>query len=328
MMAYEINIRTMDSADAVGLSECIRRCYGNAYANRLMYEPTVLAEQLRSRAYRGVVAVVGSVVVGHIGYNQPNPTSTVVEAGTTVVDPDYRGAGLLAQLADALRKNVVADAAVGFLHYPTTAHTVMQKASLKSGGCETGIMLAFLPPDARDLAIGGSGESRLAVTVVYQPLVEASARALFLPDRYNSLIMGFAERLQLSRTSTGDHTNPAGSTKIRLVTDQHSRRDRFIVDHVGDDLVERIASEIEASDAGVSHVDLTMDRPEVNHAVEQLRKLGFAFCAWLPGWNESDVLRLQFLKAATMSELHPNLHSLAADQLAVLIRSELQGCAN
>ena len=318
----------METADAIGLSECIRRCYGNAYANRLMYDPTALAAQLSSRAYRGVVAAAGTDIVGHIGYNQPNPSSTVVEAGTTVVDPDYRGAGLLSQLAQALRDNVIADGAVGFLHYPTTAHTVMQKASLKSGGCETGIMLAYLPPEARDLAIGGSGEDRLAVTVVYQPLTESPARALFFPDRYSGLITGFAERLQLCRTSAGNHVHPNGSTKIRKVSDQHSRRDRFIVDKVGDDLIDQIASAIEASDAGVSHVDLTLDQPEVHHAVEQLRELGFAFCAWLPGWNESDVLRLQFLKKPTTSELRPNLHSAHADYLAVLIRSELQGSLN
>jgi hypothetical protein len=324
LMEVETNIRTMISADSVGLSDCIRRCYGNGYANQLMYEPTVLAEQLSSRAYRGVVAVRGTDVVGHIGYNFPTPSATVVEAGTTVVDPAHRGAGLLGQLAQALRENIIADGAVGFLHYPTTAHTVMQKASLKSGGWETGIMLAYLPPEARDIAIGGSGEDRLAVTVVYQPLAEALERVLFLPDRYGSLIMDFAKRLQLCRTSAGDHVNPTGATRIRQVTDQHSRRDCFIVDRIGDDLVERIVTAIEVSDAGVCHVDLSMDQPEVHHAVEQLRKLGFAFCAWLPGWSESDVLRLQFLKGSTTGELHPNLHSPAADQLALLIRSELQ----
>lgn len=323
-MEHETVIRPMISADADGLCDCIRRCYGDAYANRLMYEPTILTEQLSTRAYRGVVAVRGTDIIGHIGYNFPTPSAAVVEAGTTVVDPAYRGAGLLGQLAQALRENIIADSAVGFLHYPTTAHTVMQKASLKSGGCETGIMLAYLPPESRDLAIGGSGEDRLAVTVVYQPLAEARARAIFLPDRYDSLIMDFAKRLHLCRTSAGHPANPTGATRLRQFTDEHSRRDRFIVDRIGDDLIERITSAVEDSDAGVSHVDLSMDQPEVHHAVEQLRKLGFAFCAWLPGWSESDVLRLQFLKGSTTGELHPNLHSPAAGQLAILIRSELQ----
>ena len=91
VMEDEITVRTMDSADSVGLSDCIRRCYGNGYANRLTYEPTVLTEQLNSRAYRGVVAVDGHDIVGHIGYNFPTPFATVVEAGTTVVGPVYRG---------------------------------------------------------------------------------------------------------------------------------------------------------------------------------------------------------------------------------------------
>ena len=322
-MSDEINIRTMEPADAAGLSACIRRCYGDSYPKRVMYEPFALAEQVRSRGYNGVVAIAGADIVGHIGYNRPNPAATVVEAGTTVVDASHRGAGIMGRLASVLRENIIADDALGFVHYPTTAHTVMQKASLQSGGCETGVMLAYLPSEARDLTIGGSGQDRLAVTVVYQPLVEAPAREIFLPDHYHDLIAKFSKHLQLQRTFNKAPTELAGETKIWRTADMNGNLERLTVEYIGKDIADVVASATAHSDASLIHVDLTMNRPEIGHAVEALQAAGFAFCAWLPGWNESDVLRLQLPKDPTINELHPILHSRPAEDIVALIQSEM-----
>ena len=322
-MSDEIDVRIMEPTDAAGLSACIRRCYGISYPKRVMYEPVALAEWVRSRVYNGVVATVGADIIGHIGYNRPNLAATVVEAGTTVVDARYRGAGLMGRLASVLRANIIADNASGFVHYPTTAHTVMQKASLQSGGCETGVMLAYLPSEARDLTIGGSGEDRLAVTVVYEPLVEAPARKIFLPDRYHELISDFAKHLQLRRTFTSVLTASTGETKVRRITDMNGTLERFTVEHIGNDFTDVILAAKANSDASLIHVDLMMNQPEIDHAVEALLEAGFAYSAWLPGWNESDALRLQLPKNPTTSELHPTLYSSPANDIVALIRGEL-----
>ena len=313
----------MEPADADGLSACVQRCYGASYPKRIMYDPVALAEQVRSSVYKGVVAKAGADIVGHIGYNRPNLAATVVEAGTTVVDARCRGAGLMGRLASVLRENVIADGASGFVHYPTTAHTVMQKASLQSGGCETGVMLAYLPSDARDHTIGGSGEDRLAVTVVYQPLVEAPAREIFVSGRYHDLIANFAVHLQLRRTFTRVQSEPTGKTEIRPTADMNGKIERLTVEHIGEDFADVVMSATASSHASLIQVDLMMSQTEIVHAVEVLRMAGFAFSAWLPGWNESDVLRLQLPRNPTINELHPLLHSPSANDLVALIRSEL-----
>lgn len=326
-MANEISIREMQPTDAAGLTRCIRRCYGDSYPKRAMYDAASLAEQVHAGSYNGVVATDGADIVGHIGYSRANAAATVVEAGTTVVDADYRGAGLMGRLATVLRHCIIADQAVGFVHFPTTAHPVMQKASLQSGGCETGVMLAYLPAKARDLLIGGNGDDRLAVTVVYQPLTEAPAQAIFLPDRYSDLVTSFASHLKLRRTSVRGSAKPSGKTKIRIATDAYRKLERLTAAHIGKDFADVVVSASGNSAATTIHVDLMMNQPELHKAVEDLRKAGFAFAAWLPGWNESDVLRLQLLKNLTIGELHPALHSPEANDIAALIRSELDASA-
>ena len=317
----------MDPGDAAGLVACIQRCYGDSYPKRVMYQAVELAEQLRSRMYSGVVAAVGADIVGHIGFVRPHPAATIVEAGTTVVDASHRGAGLMGRLATVLRENIIADGASGFVHFPTTAHTVMQKASLQGGGRETGVLLAYLPAEARDLMIGGNGDGRLAVTVVYEPLIEAPERSIFVPVRYHDLIASFAGSLHLRRTLTRGSAKPTGKTKIRTTADRHRSLERLTVERIGEDFSDVVRSAMATSDATLFHVDLTLNQPEIDHAVQDLRALGFAFAAWLPGWNESDVLRLQVLKGSTNGELHPTLHSPAANDILALVRNELGGSA-
>ena len=322
-MGDEISIRTIEPSDADRLSDCIRRCYGAFYPKRIMYEPVALAAQVRARVYNGVVATAGADIVGHIAYNRPNPAATVVEAGTTVVDARFRGAGLMSRLAAVLRETVIADGASGFVHYPTTAHAIMQKASLQSGGCETGVMLAYLPSEARDLTIGGSGKDRLAVTVVYQPLVEAPAREIFLPECYHHLIANFAKHLQLRRTYNRTPAELSGDSTIRRTVEMNGNLERLTVERIGNDFSAVIVLATANSDAALIHIDLTLNQPEIEHAVKALLAAGFAYCAWLPGWNESDVLRLQLLKDPTTDELHPVFHSRSAEDIVALIRSEL-----
>ena len=92
----------MTPDDAQGVSECIVRCYGDAYPKRVMYRPGEVATLVRSRTYNGVVAAsdAGSWII--IGFTWPTSASIVVEAGTTVVDPGFRGQGLMGRLGLAL----------------------------------------------------------------------------------------------------------------------------------------------------------------------------------------------------------------------------------
>ncbi len=122
---------------------------------------------------------------------------------------------------------------------------------------------------------------------------------------------------------TRGRANPDGVTRVLQTSDLDRGLERLAVERIGEDFADHVGSVTSATDATLIHVDLTMNQPEIHHAVEQLHQLGFAFAAWMPGWNESDVLRLQLLRNCTEGELHPNLYSDDANNIVNLIRSEL-----
>lgn len=323
----ECEVRPLEPADTPGLGQLIERCYGDAYPKRVMYESDELADLVRSRRHRGVVAVSGDDIVGHMSFTWPNPGATVVEAGTTVVDPDSRGKGLMNRLALALAEELVADGATGFVHFPTTAHPVMQKASLSAGGKETGILIAYLPPGLQEPGRGEAGEDGLAVTVVYQPVVEAPAQRLYVPTRYADLILGFAGGLGLSRDAAEGSDPTTDETHLKRTLDPQRKLEQIRVERIGRDIPDSISSILQERNARVIHLDLPMNDPGINYAVEGLRPLGFGFAAWLPGWARHDVLRLQQIEAASEGELSPALHSPDAGTLMCLIRQELLSSA-
>lgn len=323
-MNDDIDVRPLTPADARGVSHCLARCYGDSYPKRIMYESDRLAALVRSGAYGGVVAVAGTDVVGHIGFSRPASASTVVEAGTTIVDPGRRGAGLMGRMGQELGTLLASAGAAAFIHFPTTAHPVMQRASLAAGGRETGIMLAYLPPDARDRAIGGPRAGRLAVTVVYQPLLEAPAQSIHLPGRYADLILGLAEALGLGRSAAAAARAPTGASRLARVLDAPRGLERISLDRIGADLAGHLPASAATAGAGPVHVDLPMNDPALDHAVELLAERAFAFAAWLPGWAGHDVLRMQRVADATDAELSPRLCSPQARDLMSMIRAELR----
>lgn len=316
----DVEVRVIAPDDASALSELIERCYGDTYPKRVMYQPDELAKLLRSRAYGGVVATAGADVVGHIGFARPAPAATVVEAGTTVVDPRARGKGVMGRLALALGAAVASEGVSGFIHFPTTAHPVMQRASLSAGGRETGVMLAYLPPETRDTALGAPQHGRLAVTVVYQPVLEAAAQDVHLPRRYESLILGMADDLGLARSSAGPRRTPTAASRLSSTYDAGRGLLRISVERIGAD-----AAAAAAAAAALVHVDLPLNDPGIDHAVEMLRRSSFAFAAWLPGWAGHDVLRMQRVDSPSDVELSPTLASPEAGALLRMIRAESPG---
>ncbi|MFM9138956.1 MAG: GNAT family N-acetyltransferase [Solirubrobacterales bacterium] len=318
-----VELRPIEPADAPGLKELIERCYGDAYPKRVMYQPDELARMIGSGALSGAVAEAEGSIVGHMGYTWPCPEATVVEAGTTVVDPRWRGRGLMKDLALELAGLLAADGASGFVHFPTTAHEVMQRAALSSGGRETGILVGYLPPDIREPGGTGSEAGRLAVTVVYQPVTEAPAQEIFLPRRYEDLIVGLADALWLKRSVAGPLETPEGESKLEHVFDEPRGLDRVTVARIGANIGAEVNSLVTTSKAGLACVDLPMNDPGVDFAVEELLGQGFAFAAWLPGWAGHDVLRLQRIENPSSDELAPELFSPEAEALMALIRAEL-----
>lgn len=318
----DVQIRRLTAADAQPLVSCFERCYGDTYPNESFHDPATIAELARSGTLRSVVATTADGrIVGHTGLTLRDPAATVTEAGNTVVDPEFRGAGILGRMGTALADLCRESGFVGYVHYPTAAHDVMQRHSVAGGGFETGVMLGYIPAetDYRDIE---QSASRIAATVVYQPFAEAAQIDVVIPDRYAHILGRLYGQMGLRRIRVpGSDT---GSQHSELTARFNARRNllHLQIEHIGSDVAEVIAQWMLDHPADVTHVDLVLDEPFINHCVDGLAMRGFFFCGLLPGFARSDVLRLQHLRDQPAAVFAPNLANASARSLLEIIDAE------
>ncbi len=320
----EVTTRRLKPADAAGLRHCFERCYGLSYPHGNFYDNAALARRVESGDLRSVIAVApGGEIVGHTGLFRRHPNAAVVEAGNMIVDPGYRGSGVLRLLGEALVERCREEGFAGFIHYPTTAHEVMQRTSIRFGGVETGVMLAYVSEetDYREVEVD-QPDGRLAVTVVYQPIGELSARSVTLPKRHRALLERLYTELSAPRTPRAAHA-PAGPSSLSISHTPKEGLLRISVEEVGEDLAELIeALPDQQAAAPLAQADLRLDDPGVEAAVEVLADLGFLYGALIPEFAPCDVLRLQRPREATPATFEPKLANDGARRLLDYINED------
>jgi hypothetical protein len=320
-----VEIRLLRADEAPALVRCFERCYGKTYVAADFYDAARIHARLTSGWLRSVVAVdPGEGVVGHMALALREPDGLTCDAGNTVVDPRYRGHALAAKMAARLVALCREGGFVGFHHYPTTAHPVMQKLAVDGGGIETGLMLGYIPAgtEYRELAEGGSA-SRLAVVIVYQPIADAPARDVFVPERQRALIERAYAEAKLTRTLR----TPAAALEpfeSRLDVEHDPRRGllRVTIARAGADLSEQVRVALRSHAAEVQQVDIPLGDATSACAVDALRALGFFNSGLLPEYRAGDVLRLQRLEHPSPEVLAPTLATAGGRALLDTISSD------
>lgn len=322
-----LEIRLLEPGDLPSLVRCFERGYGTSYTDDTFYDAARLADRLAAGTLRSVVAVdpEGSVV-GHMALHVRDAGATTGDAGNTLVDPRHRGQRLVERLALALAARCRDEGFVGFHHYPTTAHAILQKLAVRGGGVECGVLLACIPAATEyrglaEVALRG----RLATVAVYQPLAAAPAREIHPPAPYAAAVAAVAGGAGLERVLRAPAACIERTDSI-LALRREPRRGllRVEVRAIGRDLAERVRAALaaEAAWSRLAHVDLPLGDPAVGRAAETLRPLGFFFGAHLPELRDGDVLRLQRVDDPTRAELAPVLVNPAARERLALALSD------
>lgn len=306
-------IERLTEHDAEAIVACFTEVYGKSYANDLFYSAPAIVAAMQAGELRSVGAWHKGKLAAHMAMSVKDAHATSAELGNTVVAPAARGAGLAWQVGTELTAWTIELGYVGYLHYPTTDHHIMQRQSVKNG-FETGLMLGYIPAETDGQASRRNQALRGSATIVYNPLaVQTDSVETYLPDAYANWIERFADTCGLPRAF---HSPPAPEASETFASIAHFDKrglSRLTVRTVGDDIAEPVAA-FAGHSAPCLQIDLLLDSPGVDQAVQAAAAQGFIFCGWLPGFTHTDVLRLQKVDPA-LTDMNPGVVNPTAQEL-------------
>ncbi len=329
-----ITIRLMRPDDSVDLSRCVYRCYGYTYANGDVYFPDRVRELLESGLLISHVALnPEGEVIGHLAIRKEHPGNRVGERGQAVVDPRYRGHGLLNKLLSAVIEHARGIGMYGTYSEGVTVHTFSQKAAIAAGGRETGILLGFTPATMFFKKIQeGERQQRQAIVLIYTRLNDEPQRDVYPPFHHQGIIRRIYEMNSYRRNivSAADVKEQAGLPAICAGGCFHSDRRQPGL-HAYQAIWSRPgrAGEIPPAGALPATDRLHLPRPALIPAchAEVLRQYGDA--GFLLRRNNTGVFRRRYAAAAVPQQCgrqpgkHPDRHGFR--QGAAQLRCQSHG---
>jgi hypothetical protein len=288
-----------------GLVECVRRCYGDTYGEPGFYDAAWLVRQQRSGRLLSIGACAEGRVVGHLGMTVASRGDVVGDTVAAMVEPDYRGQGLVHRMGRVLYAAFQANGVVATRHLATGTHLRTQRPLVDSGAIPTGVLLAHVQAGTQFRGVGHRfGDRRIGVVAYFQRYGDLGGLDVYLPVRYATMLTELYERAGLVRHSdsrTGATTTARRGAPTAAVTTQRNARASVVVVRIAATLDARISTDELAyeleSRPEVSYVDVPLPHPDCPATVEWLRREGFAFGALLPGTIDSEFLRMQNLPA-------------------------------
>ncbi|MHB8084906.1 MAG: GNAT family N-acetyltransferase [Dehalococcoidia bacterium] len=300
-----ITIRLMKPDDSVDLSRCVYRCYGYTYANGDVYFPDRVRELLESGLLISHVALnPEGEVIGHLAIRKEHPDDRVGERGQAVVDPRYRGHGLLNKLLTAVIEHARGVGMYGTYSEGVTVHTFSQKAAIAAGGRETGILLGFTPATMFFKKIQeGERQQRQAIVLIYTRLNDEPWRDVYPPFHHEGIIRRIYETNSYRRNirSAADVREPvelALSSLVDISVQAEAGRAFMHVTQYGadlEDLVKFRLRELCLRRVDCIYLDLPLSHPATQRFCANLEMLGFFFGGIIPEFSDGDMLRLQYL---------------------------------
>jgi len=285
-------------ADAYVLPDLFRRTYGEHYLVGEVYDP---AHYWRANADGSAISLVArgrdGLPAGHLGLLASPPYRGVREVGQGVINPAYRGQGVLNALID--RAVTMAEAepgCCGLFGASLTNHTLSQRSVWRAEFVDVGFEIGFVP--ARMMEIEAKATGPVATCVQYRAFEDVPQQQTFLPAAYRDLLLHLFDHLGLRRVFDAPDGSLDQTGRARVETQDLPRFDlmRLTVHRSGHDLAAIIAEaerQARANGREMMQVTLELGSPASDAACQTLRNAGFWFGALLPRWFDDDALLLQ-----------------------------------
>ncbi len=324
LTADQVEVHDTRPQEVEAVSQLLYANYGLDYGHPDFYRPLWISEQIDQGRLLSTVAVLAGEVVGHHALILEHPEQAG-ETGVAVVHPAYRGLGIFNRLSEHTLERARAAKVEAVYARAVTGHPYSQRAEHSHGYRESALMLGSVPPGKGE---DGTATPRGASLLTFLPL-DHLPRAVALPQRYSEAVLAAYAHLNLEAAPSS-----AAAARVQLgeraavaaERDEQRGSSQITVSRWGDDgragLLAALRDAVQHHD-DVVYCDLdieTLEREELDQAVELLREYDFFYCGLvLCAAADHDHLRLQAIMSDNVELEKIVLDSDYAQQLRAMI---------
>ena len=297
-------VREFREGDEVWIPKLIYRNYGYTYFKDLFYYPDKILKKEKSGQILSIVAEIDGKIVGHFAMVKV-PKSNIAEIGIAVVDPAFKGMGIMKKMFALLIKKAKELGLSAIFGEAITFHPYSQRANARFGFCTTALMLGDIHQmvQLKDHKYPFR-HKRGAVALEYK-ILKPFFKKIAIPKRYEKIIKETYNICHMhyeQKPSSG-----FGKDKIHFETNKTFNIAYIFVEDVSRDFereFKKVFEKVISTHPDMIYADINLeDISNIDHAVEVLRNFGFFYSgmAFLRRFDK-DYLRLQFEVSENIEE--------------------------
>jgi RimJ/RimL family protein N-acetyltransferase len=290
-------ITRLELTDLSQLIDCVRRCYGESYPNKVMYDISQLEEIIDNKLMHSVVAKLGDgQIVGHCALTFDGIHNVSPEAGKMMVDPNFRGQHI-AEIMAKKRIEIAKELSLpGFWTECVTNHPYSQHEMIAFNAKETGLFIGDTPATISMKGLENHPDTRMSLLTFYLQLNDRP-HTIFMPAQHVDHAKVLVKDLNLQRNIVSTNIAATGQTTFHSVINSSIQTANIAIDRIGGDLVNAVKDELaklEALNLASIYLDIPIEQETAAAAYLELESIGFFWGSWMPNFSiKGDSLRLQ-----------------------------------
>jgi len=292
-----ITIREFAEGDEEGVAYLIYKNYGHSYIKDLFYYPQKILE-FHGKKFYSVIAQSNGRIVGHFAFILV-PESTIAEIGIVVVDPLFKGRGIMNRMIELILKkaeDIGLDAVFG---EAIMYHTFSQKSNLSHGFSESALILGKTPVDITIESNELTKKYKRGAVLIGYHFFHKTLKSLYLPKVYSDQIGKTYVNAGVSFTKKKKKTQKVPEhIFLTYQFDPPTNIATIRVDRYGKDFKHKfflLVAQLRAKHCDMIYADISLENiPQINKVVKIMNKRGFFYSGIMFLYHEGeDYLRLQ-----------------------------------
>ena len=298
-------VRVLGEEHAIQISRLVYRGYGYSYVYEDVYYPERICAHFRSGMLKSWGATTGSGrLVGHLALAKEGPESGALEWCVAVVDPQWRGLGLMERMLQAAMAHAEEREEKVICAHAVTAHPYTQKTCLKFGFQPVALLLGYAPATLQFRGIGQGLKQRESTVLAARCTHSLPALPLHLPRGLVSTILRLLQSLGAApgegqwREADEEIDLEGRRTEYASLTAHCINVGKIQLSKAGGDVEQVLRRErrrLCRERVDVIYLTVDLADPGVGKAVQAAEKNGFFLAGLSPMLNPAYGLTLQCL---------------------------------